>query len=236
MTFTIIDEIVKDANSEKKIAPTAKTCNVCYESKPITEFYKTILNKDGLMNLCRECHIVRQQNYRKTKDELKFKEVAPHQKYWLQENKLKSKAHRKVSYAIKTGALIRQPCERCGATHDTADIVAHHEDYTKPLDVMWLCELHHKERHMELARMEKEKAIQETKIDMVNNPPHYTHGGIETITYIRAKLTPEQYIGYLRGNIEKYNSRIGLKGDSGEDAGKIAWYACELDRFINQRK
>ena len=83
---------------------------------------------------------------------------------------------------------------------------------------------------MEIDKENKDKP----KPDMVNNPPHYTHGGIETIAYIRAKLSPEEYVGYLRGNIEKYNSRIGLKGDSVEDAGKIEWYAKELHRFLRE--
>jgi hypothetical protein len=72
--------------------------------------------------------------------------------------------------------------------------------------------------------------------DMVNHPPHYTSGGIETIDYIRAKMSPDEYIGYLRGNILKYTSRIGLKGDPVEDSGKIVWYAVELNKYITQIK
>ena len=63
--------------------------------------------------------------------------------------------------------------------------------------------------------------------DMVNSPPHYTKGGIETIDYIQAKLSPEEYRGYLRGNLLKYASRLGEK-DS-DDAGKAAWYAQRLE-------
>ena len=63
--------------------------------------------------------------------------------------------------------------------------------------------------------------------DMVNSPPHYTKGGIETIDYIKAKLSPEEYRGYLRGNLLKYASRMGAKGE--DDAGKAAWYAQRLE-------
>ena len=63
--------------------------------------------------------------------------------------------------------------------------------------------------------------------DMVNSPPHYTAGGIETIDYIKAKLSPEGYRGYLQGNLLKYASRIGKKGS--DDAGKAAWYAHRLE-------
>ena len=65
--------------------------------------------------------------------------------------------------------------------------------------------------------------------DMVNSPPHYTAGGIETIDYIKAKLSPEGYRGYLHGNLLKYASRIGKKGS--DDAGKAAWYADRLDKL-----
>jgi hypothetical protein len=65
--------------------------------------------------------------------------------------------------------------------------------------------------------------------DMVNSPPHYTKGGIETIDYIQAKLSPEEYRGYLRGNLLKYASRLGEK-DS-DDAGKAAWYAQRLEEI-----
>jgi len=70
--------------------------------------------------------------------------------------------------------------------------------------------------------------IEEPKADMVNHPPHYTAGGIETIDDIQAKLTPEEFRGYLRGNILKYSSRAGLKGDADEDLGKMVWYANKL--------
>lgn len=63
--------------------------------------------------------------------------------------------------------------------------------------------------------------------DMVNSPPHYTKGGIETIDFIQAKLSPEEYRGYLRGNLLKYASRMGAKGE--DDAGKAAWYAQRLE-------
>ena len=53
----------------------------------------------------------------------------------------------------------------------------------------------------------------ENTIDMVNHPPHYTNGGIETIDYIKAKMSAEEYIGYLRGNILKYTSGAGFAGN-----------------------
>jgi len=207
-----------------KLAST-KFCTRCKIEKSVDEFYKNVLTRDGVESYCISCKSTYYKERREGKKLLSFKQVAPHKKFWLAENKLKKTAHQKVAYAIQKGELVRQPCERCGTTEH---VVGHHEDYNKPLEVVWLCKHHHKERHAELDREEKPKP------DMINNPPHYTHGGIETIAYIRAKLSPEEYVGYLRGNIEKYNSRIGLKGESRLDSGKIKWYATELDRFLNE--
>ena len=64
--------------------------------------------------------------------------------------------------------------------------------------------------------------------DMVNQPPHYIVGGIETIDFIQAKLTPDEFRGYLKGNILKYTSRAGHKGDMDTDIGKLVWYANKL--------
>ena len=60
--------------------------------------------------------------------------------------------------------------------------------------------------------------------DNVKHPAHYCVGGIETIDYIRAKLTPEEFIGYCKGNALKYISRAGKKGDASEDLAKAAVY------------
>jgi hypothetical protein len=64
--------------------------------------------------------------------------------------------------------------------------------------------------------------------DEVNNPAHYTAGGIETIDYMRAKASPEEFRGYLRLNALKYLSRAGLKGDAVTDLKKAAWYINRL--------
>lgn len=68
--------------------------------------------------------------------------------------------------------------------------------------------------------------------DPVNHPAHYTHGGIETIDFIQAKLTPEEFRGYLKGNILKYGSRIGHKDNDMQDAGKLAWYTNKLRSIL----
>lgn len=74
--------------------------------------------------------------------------------------------------------------------------------------------------------------MEEPKTDMVNSPPHYTVGGIEVIDFIKAKLTTEEFRGYLQGNILKYSSRVGFKGDASEDVGKLIWYANKLQETL----
>ena len=65
-------------------------------------------------------------------------------------------------------------------------------------------------------------------VDMVNQPPHYKIGGIETIDFIKAKLTPDEFRGYLKGNVFKYLTRAGHKADASEDIDKMVWYASRL--------
>lgn len=60
------------------------------------------------------------------------------------------------------------------------------------------------------------------------NPDHYKVGGIETIDYIKAKMTPEEFRGYLRGCTLKYLSRMGHKDSSTQDVSKALWYANRL--------
>lgn len=50
-------------------------------------------------------------------------------------------ARQKVLIAVRNGSLVKQPCKECGALK----VEAHHPDYSKPLDVIWLCKKHHME-------------------------------------------------------------------------------------------
>jgi hypothetical protein len=54
------------------------------------------------------------------------------------------KARVAVAAARKRGDLVPEPCILCGRT----DVDGHHEDYSKPLDVIWLCRRHHVWMHM----------------------------------------------------------------------------------------
>ena len=62
--------------------------------------------------------------------------------------------------------------------------------------------------------------------DVINHPSHYTRGKIEVIDFIE-----DQQLPYHLGNVIKYISRAGYKGDKLEDLKKARWY---LDRYINE--
>lgn len=65
---------------------------------------------------------------------------------WRTKNPEKYKAHWILNSAITTGEIKRRPCETCGEKRKY-HVHAHHDDYTKPLEVKWLCVIHHKAVH-----------------------------------------------------------------------------------------
>lgn len=72
------------------------------------------------------------------------------------------------------------------------------------------------------------------------NPVHYKVGGIETVEYMKAKSTKEEFRGHLRLTAIKYLSRVGHKGDSVKELldeyGKARWYIERLIRDITERR
>lgn len=59
------------------------------------------------------------------------------------EYKVSQRAHGMVRRALDSGKMIRSPCQVCGEPKTEA----HHPDYSKPLDVEWLCKSHHVAKH-----------------------------------------------------------------------------------------
>jgi hypothetical protein len=79
---------------------------------------------------------------------------------WIANNPERRRVHILTSNAIRTGRLVRLPCFCCG----TLDVEAHHPDYSRPLDVVWLCTPHHKQLHEEHeARTREASSISEQK-------------------------------------------------------------------------
>lgn len=71
-----------------------------------------------------------------------------------------------------------------------------------------------------------------SQYDAVSNPAHYNTGSLECIEAIEAMLTPDEYIGYLRGNALKYMWRFRYKDKPIEDLRKARWYEERLIKYM----
>ena len=118
--------------------------------KPITEFYLHSQMKDGHINVCKTCCCkMAHLNPNRIKNDKRRGQNPKRKAYKTIRCQItrkkypdRYKAHTKVNHAIRRGRLRRQACEVCNET-----AIAHHEDYSKPLDVRWLCQKHHLEYH-----------------------------------------------------------------------------------------
>jgi len=72
---------------------------------------------------------------------------------YRENNREKYIAHSRFGYAYRTGKIKKKPCEICGDPNTEA----HHPDYGKPLEVVWLCDYHHKEEHKRIKRDRNDK-------------------------------------------------------------------------------
>jgi hypothetical protein len=137
----------------------SKECFKCNSIKPLTEFYKHSQMADGHVNKCKECNkndvsANRNKNLEKYREYDRKRGKIPERikanteinRAWRAEDTRRVLAHTSVARAIRNGSLFRLPCVRCGE----AKSLAHHEDYDKPLEVMWLCQPCHKQRHKEI--------------------------------------------------------------------------------------
>ena len=64
------------------------------------------------------------------------------------------------------------------------------------------------------------------------NPEHYKKDGLECIEVMEKLLTPEQFKGYLWGNIFKYSWRMFSKGNPRENAEKLIWYSQKMSEIL----
>lgn len=77
-------------------------------------------------------------------------------------------------------------------------------------------------------RGKKTDKVVEFNNDPVNHPSHYTQGGIECIDAMRASMTNDEFIGYLKGCVFKYLWRYENKGNPKQDLEKAQWYLNRL--------
>ena len=157
-----------------------KVCKKCGRELPISEFYVHKQMGDGHLSFCKECvrarvHKHREDNIERIReydrnrpnakerskkqrlsvkqDEFRYQKYKEQKNEWAKRNKYKRNAQNRVEIALKNGTL-KNPnkCEFCGKTN--CDIEAHHFDYSKPLDVIWLCTKCHGKVHKQYNKLE----------------------------------------------------------------------------------
>lgn len=140
-----------------------KICRDCSLVKLIGEFTKWT-HKNGhsyIKSYCKSCESNRTSKYQKKRgSEWRLEHTRKYRKTDLGKLAIKRKtvkfresypekykAYNKVQTAIRNGSLIKKPCERCG----NEKVHAHHEDYSKPIDILWLCAKCHVKHHLQTA-------------------------------------------------------------------------------------
>ncbi len=176
-------------------AITHRICSRCKMVIPIVNFSRDNKSKaGGYQRTCTPCYalIARKRRAEGRMKEPTYTERLNKLRRYRQEHPEKAKAHSLVASAIRKGALTRQPCH-CGNPRSEA----HHEDYSKPLDVIWLCRKHHGEHH----RLKNEDAVPfidwkfwgrrgptktyKANPDLINHPKYATT--VETAELIRER-------------------------------------------------
>jgi hypothetical protein len=145
-----------------------KMCTKCKRSLVEKQFHRNKRMKDGLHIWCKQCVKKYKQHYQDTVCQTQeWKEKRnERKKSWksaskeavnersakaCQNNQDKYQARRVVLYAIRHGELKKGPCEYADETCD-GKVHAHHLDYSRPLEVQWLCVKHHGEVHRKINR------------------------------------------------------------------------------------
>jgi len=131
----------------------SKMCFKCSETKPLTDFYKHNQMSDGRVGKCKECNkadvtanrLSKAEYYREYDRDRGNRQGYEYVKEYRAKYPKKHNAHGLVARAIRASKLFKEPCEVCSEL----DVHAHHDDYARPLNVRWLCPVHHKSWHTE---------------------------------------------------------------------------------------
>lgn len=131
----------------KKKMP-VRLCPACGQEKKHSDFRRMTRRRAD------RCLICEASGRRVTEHPAISAKAMAAKKRWNVRNREKYLAHKAVEVALLKGKLCRRACERCGS----CELVhAHHDDYSRPLDVTWLCPIHHGERHRELRAVLREE-------------------------------------------------------------------------------
>ena len=120
---------------------TTKICTKCNKGGEGVRFYRKRTTPSGLSYTCTVCDRARDELW-KSKNRTRYNEI----RYaYMKRFPERQKARDAVKRALVRGELVKKSCEVCGEIKSQA----HHEDYTKPLEVIWLCTTHHAKKHYE---------------------------------------------------------------------------------------
>lgn len=131
---------------------TEKTCFKCGKTLPLDAFYKHSQMGDGHLNKCKECtkKDAHERRFGKNREKILAydrargsRQTADDVRSYRAANSEKWAAHIAVSNAVKKGILVKTPCVCCGEQR----VEGHHPDYSRPLDVVWLCAACHRQLH-----------------------------------------------------------------------------------------
>lgn len=132
-----------------------KQCGKCGGVLPAASFHKRAASIDGLSACCKVCQRIYDRARLHKPDRVESRMlyrttetgqllIQAGQKRWQNKHSVARQAHVVVGNAVRDGRLAKLPCEVCGDT----EVHGHHDDYTKPLEVRWMCNQHHIEHHM----------------------------------------------------------------------------------------
>ena len=134
-----------------------KACFKCGEKKPLDEFYAHPQMGDGRLGKCKDCakkdvraHRIKHPEKHREYDRERAKRPdrvarnVQRARDYRDASPEKRAAHIAVSNAVRDGKLQKLPCAFCGSIER---LEAHHHDYSKPLDVTWLCSACHSRFH-----------------------------------------------------------------------------------------
>ncbi|AXG67739.1 hypothetical protein [Ralstonia phage GP4] len=146
-----------------------KTCFKCGVAKPLTDFYRHQGMADGHLSKCKECAKRDARQHREANidrirayDRERGKELHRREQNrrvsaeWRLANPEWRAAQVAVGNAVRDGRLVPWPV--CAVPDCCAKPEAHHPDYSRPLDVVWLCHPHHKQAHALVSEIERERA------------------------------------------------------------------------------
>lgn len=144
---------------------TKKNCFKCKERKSLSEFYRHKQMADGHLGKCKKCQKkdstkhrwanidkVRRYDRERALQPDRLENHIKQTKKYRKKFPLRYKATRLLNNAVRDGKLVRP--KKCSVCKEAGrQIEAHHDDYTKPLKVKWVCSICHKRIEMDLLRL-----------------------------------------------------------------------------------